>query len=392
MAKTKTKSPTTKHARKPSKSAEELYTLALDAFSQSNAAEALTHAQSLLAVVDPSFSTGKSTTPLPIALPALNLLGEISIETGDEDGARRYFLLATELDPSGSIPDEAGGGAEKFMWLAQLSAEGGFDSVQWFERGVKCLRAQIEALEGASGEEAEMAREEKRERVADALCSVVEIYMTDLSWEENAEQRCEALITEALLFAPENPGVLQTLASVRLSQVRVEEARSALGRSMAVWRDLEPDDEMVPDFSTRISLARLLMEAEMEDEAMVVLERLALEDDQSVEACYLGGWCLHLMAEKKQGSLPNGGETGVNGSNLDEESRSLLQASRKWLTNTINLYDLQQYEDDRLRQHTDELLQKLSDVLGPAEKGPEEDEIAEWVDEEDSGDEDMAEA
>ncbi|KAF4547811.1 Assembly chaperone of rpl4-like protein [Elsinoe fawcettii] len=396
MAKTKTKTKTSGHTRKPSKTAEELYSLALESFEQSNPEEALKHAQNLLRVVDPDFASQKSTSPLPIALPALNLLGEISIETGDEDNARQFFLLAAGLDQDGAMPEEAGGGAEKFMWLAQLSEEGGFDSVRWFEKGVACLKTQIETLSKSapgqlSKDQIEDLLEEKRERVADALCSVVEIYMTDLSWEEDAEQKCETLITEAMIYAPESPGVLQCLASVRLSQVRVEEAKSALKRSMAVWKDLDPDDEEVPDFAARISLARLLMEAEMEDDAMIVLERLALEDDTSVEACYLGGWCLHLMAEKRQDTLPDGGDTGVNGSNLDDESRSLLQASRKWLTNTINLYSMQQYEDEKLRQHTEELLQKLTEVLGPAESNGAVDEIEEWIDEEDSGDEEMDE-
>ncbi|KAF2221184.1 TPR domain-containing protein, partial [Elsinoe ampelina] len=391
--KTKTKTRNSpSHTRKPSKSAEELYALAIESFEQSNLEAALKNAQDLLRTVDPSFASQKSSSPLPIALPALNLLGEINIEAGDEDAAREYFLLAAGLDGDGALPEEAGGGAEKFMWLAQLSEEGGFDSVKWFEKGVVCLKGQIESLSkvvppGLSKDQAELMLEEKREQVADALCSVVEIYMTDLSWEEDAEQKCETLITEAMMYAPESPGVLQCLASVRLSQVRVDEAKSALKRSMAVWKDLDPDDESVPDYAARISLARLLMEAEMEEDAMIVLERLALEDDTSVESCYLGGWCLHLMAEKRQGTLPDGGETGANGSNLDDEAVSLLQASRKWLTNTINLYNLQQYEDEKLRQHTEELLQKLTDVLGPADQSTMPDEIEEWVDEEDSGDE-----
>ncbi|KAF2154603.1 hypothetical protein K461DRAFT_284958 [Myriangium duriaei CBS 260.36] len=336
--------------------------------------------------------TKTSTTPQPLALPALNLLGEISIELGDEDAAKEYFLLSVSADPEGQLPDEAGGGAEKFLWLAQLSTEGGFDSVQWFEKGVAVLKRQIAALEGPEAkkrpEDQTLALlEDKRLRVARALCSVAEIYMTDLSWEEDAEQRCEGLITEALLFAPEDPGSLQTLASIRLSQVKMEEARSALSRSMAVWKELDPDDEAVPDFAARISLARLLMEAEMEEEAMVVLERLALEDDQSVEACYLGGWCLNLMAEKRKA-----GSTNTSNGNTDTDADSLRQASWKWLRNTIKLWDAQEYEDIGLRQHTEELLESMRKEPGftPPAEGAEE--VEEWVDEEDSGDEEMAES
>lgn len=57
-------------------------------------------------------------------LPALNLLGEISVELGEIDAARNHFEEAAELDPDGSISEAVGGGAEKFLWLAQLCEEG----------------------------------------------------------------------------------------------------------------------------------------------------------------------------------------------------------------------------------------------------------------------------
>jgi len=388
MAKTKTQSKTGTKSQS-AQTPEELYTLAATSVDQLDYAQALVHATSLLQAVDPDLACQKSTTPVPLALPALILLGEISIELGNDAEARGYFLLAIAGDPEGNLPDEAGGGAEKFLWLAQLSEDGGFDSVRWFEKGVAVMKRQIGELEkskSAASEETLALLEEKRARVANALCSVAEIYMTDLSWEEDAEQRCESLITEALIFAPDSPGVLQTLASIRLSQVKVEEARSALRRSMAVWQDLDPDDDLVPDFPTRVSLARLLMEAELEDEAMVVLERLALEDDQSVEACYLGGWCLYLMAEKRDQAGHNGNNTGL------DEVGSTRQASWKWLQNTIKLYDSQHYEDERIRQHTEELLESMQKEPGftPPEDGA--DETEEWLDDEDSGDEDMADS
>ena len=101
------------------------------------------------------------------------------------------------------------------------------------------------------------------------------------------------------MVAPDSPEPLQTLASVRLSQEKLEDARAALTRSMEIWTDLPPEDPSVPDFPTQISLVRLLMEAEMEEQALDVLERLVEEDDHSVEAWYLGGWCLNLLAAKE---------------------------------------------------------------------------------------------
>ena len=117
----------------------------------------------------------------PAQLPALNLLGEINVELGDIDTAREHFLRAVELDPNGSIAESEGGGAEKFMWLAQLSEQGGVDSVQWFEKGVSSLRQTLQSLQGKTSPEDVSNAEEKKTKLATALCAVAEIYMTDLS-------------------------------------------------------------------------------------------------------------------------------------------------------------------------------------------------------------------
>lgn len=209
------------------------------------------------------------------------------------------------------------------------------------------------------------------------------------SWEEDAEARCEALITEAITVTPEAPEVLQTLASIRISQLRTEDAQAALVRSMGIWKDLTPGDVNVPDFAIRISLARLLMEVTLEFEALEVLERLILEDDQSVEAWYLGGWCLFLLAEKQQAPKDATAEE------LAESPRhASLEASREWLKQSLKLYGLLEYEDERLRDHALELVQEMNKEIGEDEEsedeavGPEgEGDDEEWEIEADSDDE-----
>ncbi|KAL2865473.1 uncharacterized protein BJX67DRAFT_373114 [Aspergillus lucknowensis] len=254
----------------------------------------------------------------PAQLFALNTVAEIYVELGEIELARKHFMQAVELDPTGSISESEGGGAEKFLWLAQLSELGGKDSVQWFEKGAT-------------------------------------------RWEEDAETRCEALITEALLVQPSSPEVLQTLASIRISQLREDDARAALSRSIELWKDLPPEDPNVPDFATRISLSRLLMEVSMLLEALEVLERLILEDDQSVEAWYLGGWCTYLLAEKGEAPKdPEGEET----TEPESKRHASLVASREWLKQSLALYELVEYEDERLKEHALELVQEMNKELG----------------------------
>lgn len=134
----------------------------------------------LLAQAEELLRTGRADEALPIAtralpadgiqsLPALNLLGEVNLELGDADTARDYFLAAVNLDSDGSIPESHGGGAEKFLWLAELSEEGGQDSVNWFGRGATVLRKDIAAV--GDGE----AGKEKRKKLSEALCGIVEV-------------------------------------------------------------------------------------------------------------------------------------------------------------------------------------------------------------------------
>ena len=183
MAKTKPRhKPTTtkrknKNSQKPQKDPAELYAQATTLLQTGEPEEALTVAQKLLKVVAP---TSNFTLE---SLPALCLLGEISIELGDADGSRSYFSAAAKLDPEGKVPEEEGGGPEKFLWLAQLCEQGGKESVGWFEKGASVLRRAISDIEAEPrDEEGEIFLEEKKRRLANVLCGVAEVYMTDLSY------------------------------------------------------------------------------------------------------------------------------------------------------------------------------------------------------------------
>lgn len=383
MAKSKPSNKAEKQARKEAKkmasneSPEELYAAALTFIEQSQPLEALQQAEKL-------YNAVQHRSVLE-ALPALNLLGEICVELGEVVAARGYFEQAVTLDPMGTVGGALADGAEKFLWLAQLCEEGGQQSVAWFEKGAQALQNEIAALESgqATGLDEEallLLRVEKKRKLANALCGIVEVYMTDLSWEDDAEARCENLITQAMAAEDQtSPEILQTLASVRLSQEKKEDAQAALKRSMGAWKDLDPEDSAVPDFATRISLTRLLMEAELESNAMDVLERLVLEDDQSVETWYLGGWCQNLIAKKTER-----GESGPAGQAMtDAEHEANLEAiykgSRRWLKTALKLYKLVEYEDERLKQHAEELVAALDNMLGPEKEGEEMDD--EWEDE-----------
>ncbi|ODA81893.1 hypothetical protein RJ55_00398 [Drechmeria coniospora] len=313
-------------------------------------------------------------------LRSLNLLGILHVETGDVDDAQAFLERAVKLDEHGIVDEKVGGGPEKFLLLAQLSEEGGQDSVRWFDRGASTLRKQIQDLTDLASRTAEQqtSLEEKQQKLGGVLCAVAEVYMTDLSWEEDAESRCEALVTEAMMIAPSSPETWQTVANVRISQERLEEAKGALKRSLELWQSLPPEHPMIPEFATRVGLARLLLETGMEDEALKVLERLVTDDDQSVESWYLGGWCLYMAGEKQR-------DAGVAAETQNgEDWKTTWSTARKWLAQCLKLYAALDYEDEPLGEHVVELFQNINKALGEMAEGEEEN----W---DDSGDDDDGE-
>ena len=312
-------------------------------------------------------------------LPAWELLGAIYVELGDARNARTSFEYAAQVDPNGQCA-----GAEKFLWLAQLSEDGGLDTVRWFEKGITCLRTSLQQAREEVENDVNAADNERvgmiTEKLSRALCSVAEVYMTDLSFEDDCEAKCEAFVTEATEIAPTSPSALQTLANVRISQQRIDEARTALEKSLSIWEtqhkndgdenthlegdilEQRDDEADIPEFATRISLCRLLMEVNMCQRALGVLERLVLEDDTSVEAWYLGGWCQHLLACANEFPEPESDHS-------DDATKDWFNGCAKWLQRCLEEFRKQDYEDDRLRDHTLELLNEVNGKIRPGEGG-----------------------
>jgi len=161
-----------------------------------------------------------------------------------------------------------------------------------FERGVAILRTERAAAEQRSGsrEELRQAWADSTHALATGLCSAAEIYLTDACDEPDAEERCEALATEALaLVEPLQEQTLAepyvTTASLRLSQQRGEEAQPLLQKALDVVSNC--DESALPPFDCRLSLSKMLMEIGRPADALELLQMLRLEDDDSLELRYL---------------------------------------------------------------------------------------------------------
>ena len=209
----------------------------------------------------------------PDCVAALDGLGEAALQTGDRERAANALTRSIELSPED--------GVDRYMNLGQLC--GGPEALGWLERGVAMLRAKHAAAAACGEVQAALA-------LASALCSVAEVFLTDACDEPDAEARCEAAASEAVaLVQPLSVQSLAepyvTLASVRLSQERPDEAQSLLQSAVAIFA--AANDASPPPFDVRLACAKMLMEVESAADALELLQGLRLEHDDALEVWYL---------------------------------------------------------------------------------------------------------
>lgn len=147
------------------------------------------------------------------------------------------------------------------------------------------------------------------------------------SFEPEAEKTCEDLLKLALQTDRNNPEALQTLASVRMSQQRPDDAKQILEQVWTRWKDLDLDDPALPLIPTRLSLVKLFLELSLYTPALLVLQGIIATDDQEVEAWYLEGWCFFLMSETAKESC-DGRLDDMSWGELGKDSRDCLETCK----------------------------------------------------------------
>jgi hypothetical protein len=210
------------------------------------------------------------------------------------------------------------------------------------------------------------------------------------SFDPAAESNCEELLKSALQVDPENTEALQTLASVRMSQQRPDEAKGLLEKAWLSWKDLDAgacshlfsvsassessavDDPQLPPISSRLNLTKLFLELSLFTPALMVLQGIMASDDEEVEAWYLEGWCFFLMAEQAR---EQGGKIDeLTWEELAKDSRDCLETCKtvRSLRSSCDfvipfpafqLHVNQGHPDIPIREHVKELISKL-EVLG----------------------------
>lgn len=274
----------------------------------------------------------------PTDTKVMDAIGEASYNLGDLDRAERVLSQSAELAPTD--------GYSKWMYLGQIYE--GTESALAYSKGIALLERALEAALGAAsstGGDGTVVAEERRLRreLSDGHCSVVELYMTDLCDDAEAESVADAQAELAVSVDDSNPEAHRVLASLRLCQNNRPAAMVALARSVALIEALYPpeveDEEdgaarhasaattvaptphtskkrsiaaatatasvaeggeavaaaevdllsQIPPFDARLQLAKNCMEVELYEPAVTLLDRLLEEDDSNMEVWYLAG-------------------------------------------------------------------------------------------------------
>ncbi|KAG7451197.1 TPR-like protein [Guyanagaster necrorhizus] len=307
----------------------------------------------------------------PSNIEAQEMLGVIELERGDIDAAKRIFTAIISARQDSTVPPPP----SAHLCLAQLCEDEPRLALQHYQVAIDMLMAQLKGKVKATGDDLDNEAQVKSSIVR-ALIGQVEIWMDpsyDLCFEDDAEKNCENLLTTALQTDPGNSEALQSLASVRMSQQRPEEAKDCLEKAWSAWKDLDIDDARVPPIATRISLVKLFLELELYAPALHVLHGVMLSDDQEVEAWYLEGWCYFLMAEQAR---------GIGGKLEDMTWEELAKDARDRLETCQLLHVNEGHSDIPLLDHARTLISQL-EALGIQASAPleEEDEDEdEWED------------
>lgn len=193
----------------------------------------------------------------------MDALADIYLQVGEAETALTLLRQSIALAP------ETNG--VKWMFLAQLIA--GKESLEAYKKGievlVKTLQETVDSVQQIN----------LQKTISSAFCGVAELFMTDLCFEEHAEQSCEEAVNQAILHH-RSIDTMQTLASLRISQCRKAEACAVLEtiyndfvkpaietfrqrtiiQEMQLTQENEENADSLPSLESSVALVKLYME------------------------------------------------------------------------------------------------------------------------------------
>ncbi|KAI5949147.1 hypothetical protein KGF57_004745 [Candida theae] len=348
----------------------------------------------------------------------LAILGEALLENNDLQQAYEVLIQACELDSDAAL------GVEKFLYLGQII--GGADGLNYVNTGLNRLNEILTSISQDGG----VTREElvkggykdineyktwAIKKLNSGIFASIEIWMTDLCMEPEAESKCNELIEFSLSIDPTNPESLSILSSIRISQQRQQEAVEALQRS---WELFKLQKTKLEDFANKkeeeesssggdafevgmeyveliqplITLSRYAIELEQYDTAIEIASNVQDINDSILDAFYIEA--LANLFKAKQTSFANTGQANdeefdyreVEVSQLKDTSeiKQLLADTRSILTSAYKISNSEYgaENDPVLVEQVNELLNSLGgpimSELMPKRDNLDDAEVANW--------------
>ncbi|KAF3988727.1 hypothetical protein FT663_03208 [Candidozyma haemuli var. vulneris] len=261
----------------------------------------------------------------------LEVFGECLLEVNDVESAYNVLEKAVSLDTEGAL------GVDKFLYLGQII--GGNDGINHINVALAKLQEQLQKVVDNSGTDDSVLVDLAQlypstedlaghliKKLNQGIFAEIEIWMTDLCMEPEAEEQCDKLISHSLTLDETNPEALSLLASIRISQQKNEEAQEALLKSWSLFQEKKvaleenqkKDDgedaslEYVELVQPLLGLARFAIELGMYEVAPSIAASVAEINDNALDAFYYEALAHLLRAKQVYGEL--------NPSSVPEES------------------------------------------------------------------------
>jgi len=257
---------------------------ASDSPSRYNVEDLVQKAQEFLAEIPPQEDLAQRFLERALELePAnpdvLDAYGELMSHLNETERAIMVLKKSVELAPAAN--------PAKYMYLAQMLS--GRQALEYAKVGVTMM-------EGEASRTPEM-----NQQLAAAYCHVVELYMTDLCDEPEAQEQCEKALQLARAADENNVEVLTSLATYKKTIGEVEEARMWIQQAVARIRSCGGDLDVLPTFEVRSNVSRVLLDLGLTEEALEILHALLDEDDEDFQVWHTLGCAHHFKKDRACG-------------------------------------------------------------------------------------------
>jgi hypothetical protein len=191
----------------------------------------------------------------PTSAATMDLLAEVEMSVGEAERAQRCWMRGIEISED---PDSVEN-TERWLYIAQMQ-EGDAARTSYMQ-GIALLNKRLQVPRPPRAAEEYSALNEGdspdvvRAKLCTAQCALADLYLTDLCFEDGAEEKCQAALDAAAEHnVAQSHEPLQSMASLRFSQGKPDEAsqvRLSLGTAVSAT---QAEEKKAVDLSAAMSI------------------------------------------------------------------------------------------------------------------------------------------